>query len=68
VIDDHAVVGFEAGKHDAIAVDLGAERNTAILGLIALTYDKDEALALIIADGTLRHNQRVIYRANAHAH
>ena len=49
LIGDHAVAGFEAGKHDAIAIDLRTEFDTAILGLVALTDDKDKALALIIA-------------------
>src|SRR5215475_11170747 len=43
MIEDYAVARLQTGKHDAIALDLGAERDVAILGLIAVTDDKNEA-------------------------
>src|SRR4029077_10293856 len=55
VIEDDAVAGFEPGKHDAVAVDLRTERDGAILGLVVVTDNKDKALALIVANGALRH-------------
>ena len=36
--------------------------------LLSRADDKDEALALVVADGAFRHQQRVVQRAAAHPH
>ena len=46
----------------------GAQRDLAIFGLGVLVHDKDKALALVVADGAFRHQDRIVQRAAAHPH
>src|ERR1700687_452802 len=68
MVKDDSITRFEPGEHDAIAIDLGTERDAAILRLIAVTDDKDEALALVVPDRAFRHQQGIADYAIAHAH
>src|SRR5579883_2500912 len=68
MIEDHAIAGLQSGEHDPITVDLRPEFDAAIFGLVATTDDKDEALALVVADSAFRHQQRIVDLAIAHAH
>src|SRR5271169_4133480 len=68
VIEDHAVACFDARENNAIAIDLRAKLYGAIFGLVAIADHEYEALALVAADGALRHKKCVIERTGAHAH
>src|SRR6478735_312136 len=46
-VQDHPVAGMKTGKDDTLAIDIGAQRDFAILGLVAFAHDKDKALALV---------------------
>src|ERR1700743_150016 len=59
-VQDHAVAGFDAGHHHALAVDGRAQCDFAIFRLVIRADDKDKALALVVADGGFRHQQGVV--------
>ena len=67
-VHDHPLAGLHARDHDALAIHLGAQRDFAIFGLEILVHDKDEALALVVADGAFRHQDRIVERAATHPH
>ena len=68
VIEDYALPRLDAGENNAAAIDLRAELNGTVFGLVAVADDKDEAFALIVSDRAFRNEKCVVECAISHAY
>ena len=55
-------------SHDALAVHALAQLTLAIIRLVVVVDDEDEAFALVVADGAFRHQQRIAVARRWPAH